>query len=144
VPDKRSDIEIVRDQITAEVTADAEAVADDVFRRDGPDLTTVSNQDIDTRYARAFAEGDRKWLQLEARRNPRQFLSVTKRLGVKLPPPGLAAQPGLLGAPPQIPLPPVAPQPVVSAPVPPPPVAPLVGSGAPPAVAPGAAPPMVV
>jgi len=85
VAEKRSDVEIVRDQITREVTNDAYDIAGDIFRQPEPDVARVSNDQIDARYRRAFEEGDRKYLLSEAQRDPRQFLEATKRLGVSLP-----------------------------------------------------------
>jgi hypothetical protein len=83
--DKRDDVTIVRDDLTKEVMGDAEAVAADIFRRDGPDIQPVNNQLLDEIYRRKWLALDREWLQREARRDPKQFLAVAKRLNV-LPP----------------------------------------------------------
>lgn len=84
--DKRDDITAVRDQITDEVTADAEQVARDVFRHDGPDIKTMGSEDLENLYRSKWEAEDRAWLQKEARRDPRQFMRMAKKLGVSVQP----------------------------------------------------------
>jgi hypothetical protein len=86
MPDRRSDVAIVRDQITREVSNDAFAIASQVFSTPEPDVTRVTSQQIDDRYRRAFVENDRPYLISEAQRDPKQFLEATGRLGVVMPP----------------------------------------------------------
>ncbi len=84
--ERRSDVEIVRDQLTREVTNDAAVIASQVFRRPEPDVARVTNDQIDARYRRAFAENDRQYLISEAQRDPQQFFAATQRLGIVLYP----------------------------------------------------------
>jgi|SRR5262245_8240277 len=126
--ERRSDVEIVRDQLTREVTNDAVVIAGQVFRRPEPDVTRVSNDQIDERYRRAFMENDRQYLIGEAQRDPQQFLAATGRLGVVMPPDKPLEQPvsppkpaqtrAPLPAPPPSTLPPTTPitEPVPTAP----------------------------
>jgi len=124
VAEKRSDVEIVRDQLTREVTNDAYSIADDIFRRPEPDVARMTNDQIDARYRQAYQAGDRQYLISEAQRDPRQFLEATQRLGVQMPSeqplePQLALPRQAQGA---APLPPQAQPPL--APPPPPVIAP--------------------
>jgi hypothetical protein len=99
--EKRSDVQIVRDQLTREVSNDAAVIAGQVFRQPEPDVARVSNAQIDARYARAFEENDRAYLIAEAQRDPKQFLEATQRLGVVLPPDKPVEQPAPLPKPAQ-------------------------------------------
>jgi hypothetical protein len=139
---KQNEILQLKNEIAAEISRDAPNIAQGVFgdNANHPDMSQVSNQQLDDLYRSKYQSGDRAWLQAEARRDPVQFEKVTDRLGVTTPPPGAPAPPdpnafaqaamasasaappqGLLAAPPPpvaaMPIPPAlpsAPAPVLS------------------------------
>jgi len=168
---KQNEILQLQGEITQEVSGDAKAIAQGIFgdNANHPDMARVPNQQLDDLYRQKYQSGDRQWLQGEARRDPQQFLDVTKRLGVTLPqptPPGVTPTPAPTldaqkmlgnmqanagaGLNPAAPAPAVAAVPPVSAPaaLPPPalPAAPTVPVGGPPVgpIVPPPAPPPVI
>src|SRR5580765_6534089 len=111
----------LQEELAAEIGRDAPHIATMVFgeTKNHPDVASVSNQQLDEVYRQKFQSEDRAWLQAEARRDPEQFLNVSKRIGAQIPPPQPPAP-----APP-VPLP--APPPVAQAPMlPPAPPVPIV------------------
>jgi len=84
-PDKRNEVEVLREELTREVNKDAEVIAGQIFHRPGPDLTRLTQAQVDAIYARAYREDDREFLTREAQRAPQQFLESVKRIGVTLP-----------------------------------------------------------
>src|SRR5580765_1737869 len=122
----------LQEELAAEIGRDAPHIATMVFgeTKNHPDVASVSNQQLDEVYRQKFQSEDRAWLQAEARRDPEQFLNVSKRIGAQIPPPQPPAP-----APP-VPLP--APPPVAQAPMLPP------APPAPPVVAPLAPGPVMV
>ena len=84
-PDKRNEVEVLREELTREVNKDAEVIAGQIFHRPGPDLTRLTQAQVDAIYARAYREDDREFLTREAQRAPQQFLDSVKRIGVTLP-----------------------------------------------------------
>ncbi len=166
---KQNEILQLQGEITQEVNGDAKAIAQGIFgdNANHPDMARVPNQQLDDLYRQKYQSGDRQWLQGEARRDPQQFLDVTKRLGVTLPqptPPGVTPTPAPTldaqkmlgnmqanaGAGLAVPAPGAVAGPPVSAPaaLPPPalPVAPMVPVGGPPVgpIVPPPAPPPVI
>jgi len=153
-----SDTEIIRNSLTREVTNDAYAISQQIFKGQEPDVARVSNEQLDERYHQAILSGDRNYLMAEAARDPQQFLAATDRLvasGRAFVPPDAKAQPDAplpRAARPDVPLPKVPPSlqqtfveppaspsiPEVSAPPPSTPAAPLA-----PAPTPGLPPPLV-
>lgn len=139
MPPKQHELLQLQDQITREVNGDAQHIATDVFGEPDtqPDLASVPDARLDAIYRRAYQSGDRQFLQAEAKRDPRQFLKVSERIGVRKPAP--APVPPALPAMPQAPILPMpsAPPPMVQPPPgtgvigppgaagPPPPAAPL-------------------
>lgn len=101
--------EVVRlqQEITDEVSRDAEHIAGSIFGNvdNQPDLARVSDEQLVNTYRRAYQNGDRQFLQAEARRDPNQFLKIADKLGVQRQPPQPAG-------PPQASLPPPMPVPV--------------------------------
>lgn len=132
----------LRDEITDEVNRDAEHIAGSIFGNvdNQPDLARVSDEQLMNAYRRAYQNGDRQFLQAEARRDPNQFLKIADKLGVQ-------RQPSQPAAPPPSPMPLPAPMPVQPmlpplAPAPMPMVTgPPLGPQSPPALAPQ--PPML-
>jgi len=128
----QNEVSLLRDQITEEVSRDAEVIGHQLFAGNAdmrePDITHVSDSALQAIYRDKFASGDREWLVNEATRDPRQFMRVAQAIGVTkpedlpqpTPPPPEAAPP---------------PPPLAGAVPPPPPLAPPV---APPALPPPA------
>lgn len=144
---QKSDTEVIRDAVTREVTNDAYAISGQIFKGQEPDVSRVSNDQLDARYRQAFVTNDRNYLMAEAARDPVQFLASMQRLGVQMPPgQEIESQPKLpTAAKPNVPLPkppaqalptpvdpnaPVTPPPQVAPPAPvPAPAAPTLVSG---------------
>ena len=82
---KADEVLQLQDDITREVTGDAEDLAKQIFPTRGPDVSRVSNESLDRVYRQKYEAQDRQWLQQEARRDPDQFLKVVERIGVTLP-----------------------------------------------------------
>jgi len=140
-----SEVEVLRNSLTREASNDAYSIAQDVFKGTMPDVSRVSNEQLDARYHQAILTGDRQYLQAEAARDPAQFMASMKRLiddgravmppekpletqpalpqaakaNVPVPKPPEGAQPQQFAQPEQVP----APQPAL--PMPPAPAAPL-------------------
>jgi len=153
--DQKNEVVRLQSEIANEVARDAPEIAQGIFGDNArhPDMATVSNQQLDQVYRQKYETQDRAWLQAEAKRDPEQFLTVAKRIGVQLPQPGepTAAVPPQAPAlaPPSAPVvPPPVPAvvPPVAVPPLPPPQAPLqAGPGAPmPMPMPGAAAPVIL
>lgn len=143
MPQQPTDTQQLRDAVTREVTNDAYAISGQIFKGQEPDVSRVSNDQLDQRYRQAFMSNDRTYLMAEAARDPVQFLASMQRLGVQMPPgQELESQPRLpTAAKPNVPLPKppdqALPQPVdPNAPTPPPPVAPPAPAPAPAPAAP--------
>ena len=85
----------LRYEITNEISRDAPEIAKGVFGNTArhPDISTVSNAEIDALYRGAYERNDRKFLMDEAQRDPQQFLDVTDRLGIPDPPLGMDGKP---------------------------------------------------
>ena len=85
----QSEILQLQQEVFDEVQGDTEHLANAVFGGvdDQPDVGRVSNDRLDQVYRQAFERNDRVFLQREARRDPEQFLKVTERIGVRIPPP---------------------------------------------------------
>jgi hypothetical protein len=92
---KQNEILQLKNEIAAEISRDAPNIAQGVFgdNANHPDMSQVSNQQLDDLYRSKYQSGDRAWLQAEARRDPAQFEKVTDRLGVTTPQPGSPAPP---------------------------------------------------
>jgi len=121
---QKNELVRLQSEITNEVARDAPEIAKGIFGDNAqhPDMATVSNQQLDQVYRQKYLDQDRAWLQAEAKRDPEQFISVAKRIGVSMPQPGEppVATPPTPQAPPMAPpLAPVALPPVPAA-VPPP------------------------
>ena len=102
-----TDTQQLRDAVTREVTNDAYAISGQIFKGQEPDVSRVSNDQLDARYRQAFVTNDRNYLMAEAARDPVQFLASMQRLGVQMPPgQELESQPKLpTAAKPNVPLP---------------------------------------
>jgi len=105
-------VQRLQDEITREVNADAQHIATSVFGKKGnmPDMARMSDEQLDARYRTAYMNQDRQWLTQEAQRDPEQFVTIARRIGVQLPeeiPP--VPQPPPVAAPPLPPGPPPAP-----------------------------------
>jgi hypothetical protein len=74
------DPEALRNALTREVTTDAYNIAGQIFRGPQPDVSHVSNDELDQRYLQAIHTNDRQYLMSEAARDPTQFLSSMSRL----------------------------------------------------------------
>jgi hypothetical protein len=74
------DTEILRNSLTREVTNDAYAISNQVFKQPDGDIARVSNDQIDERYHQAILNGDRPYLMQEAGRDPAQFMESMNRL----------------------------------------------------------------
>jgi hypothetical protein len=87
---KQNEILQLKNEIASEISRDAPNIAQGVFgdNANHPDMSQVSNQQLDDLYRQKYIANDRTWLQAEARRDPAQFEKVTDRLGVTTPPPG--------------------------------------------------------
>ena len=85
---KGNELQQLQYEIGNEVRRDAPHIAQGVFGNNArhPDMSTVSNSELDRIYADAYRRNDREFLQQEAQRDPVQFLAVTDRLGVPDPP----------------------------------------------------------
>ena len=106
-----NEVKKLQEEITHEVTTDAESLATDVFGKLGnmPDVQRVSDQELDARYRQAYTTQDRPWLIQEAQRDPEQFVTVARRIGVQLPEEigqGAPSTPSPAAAPAQPPSPP--------------------------------------
>ena len=81
-----SEVALLRDSLTREASNDAYAIAQQIFKGPQPDVSRVSNEQLDERYRQAFMSDDRQYLGQEATRDPAQFLAAMQRLGVSMPP----------------------------------------------------------
>ena len=81
-----SEVALLRDSLTREASNDAYAIAQQIFKGPQPDVSRVSNEQLDERYRQAFMSDDRQYLGLEATRDPAQFMAAMQRLGVQMPP----------------------------------------------------------
>ena len=81
-----SEVALLRDSLTREASNDAYAIAQQIFKGPQPDVSRVSNEQLDQRYRQAFATDDRQYLGQEATRDPAQFMAAMQRLGVQMPP----------------------------------------------------------
>src|SRR5262252_6717022 len=93
---QQSDTELLRDSMTREVSNDAYAIASQIFKGPEPDISRVSNQQLDQRYHQAILSNDHQYLQQEATRDPAQFMASMERLladGRAQMPPGEEIQP---------------------------------------------------
>ncbi len=122
------EVQKLQSEITDEVNSDAQHIATAVFGKPGnmPDMRRVSDDELNARYRQAYQNQDTKWLTQEAQRDPEQFVTIARRIGVVLPeelgqvaPAPLPASPA---SPPQAPPPPPPPVPAPAFP-PPAPVA---------------------
>lgn len=116
---KAGEIERMQFEIANEIAQDGPQIARMVFgtARDQPDMAPVTNDRLDQVYRDAYLKGDREWLHSEAQRDPEQFLKVTDRIGVQVPPPTAAPPAGfkaLPAAPPMAAPPPAAPPPMMT------------------------------
>jgi len=116
--DQKNEVVRLQSEIANEVSRDAPEIAQGIFGDNArhPDMVNLPNASIDNVYRQKYEAQDRAWLQAEARRDPEQFITVAKRIGVTMP------QPGEPSAPSQAPL--TAPPPVAVAPPPAPVAAP--------------------
>ncbi|HYW88542.1 MAG TPA: hypothetical protein VFB50_12280 [Chloroflexota bacterium] len=156
---QQSDTEAIRDSMTREVTNDAYHIAGQIFKTAEPDVSRVSNEQVDARYRQAFSTGDRTYLMQEAARDPVQFLASMNRLGVTMPPdkplpqeeplpkaakanvplpkPPESAQQPTFEQPEDVPVPPPTPPALAPPPAMPPAMAPSAPAPPPPGVVPG-------
>jgi hypothetical protein len=127
------EIQKLQQEITGEVNADAQHISTAVFGKTGamPDMRRMSDDELNARYRNAYQTQDRQWLTQEAQRDPEQFVTVARRIGVMLP--EEFGQSGLPDAsPPSLPpSPPPAPPMSAPAPVLPPITAPVAGPPSP-------------
>jgi hypothetical protein len=133
----QNEVALLRDQITGEVNSTAEILGNQLFGQAAdkrePDVSRVSEAQLQATYRQKFLDQDREWLGNEATRDPQQFMRVAQAIGVVLPkqlsdnvqpiqtnPLGAAAKQ-------EVPVPSLAPVPALQAPmtVPTPPVQPL-------------------
>jgi hypothetical protein len=114
-----SEVMKLQSEITDEVNGDAQHLATAVFGKPGnmPDMQRVSDEELQARYRAAYTNNDRQYLTQEAQRDPEQFITVARKIGVMLPeeigqdlatalPPPVA--PSMPSAAPPLPPPPVA------------------------------------
>jgi hypothetical protein len=115
--DQKNEVVRLQSEIANEVSRDAPEIAQGVFGDNArhPDMVNLPNASIDNVYRQKYEAQDRAWLQAEARRDPEQFITVAKRIGVTMPQPG---EPPAAIAPSQAPLTAPPPTPVVPSPVP--------------------------
>jgi len=148
VANSDAEITLIRNALTREASNDAYSIAQDVFKGTMPDVSRVSNEQLDARYHQAILTGDRQYLQAEAARDPAQFMASMKRLiddgravmppdkplepqpalpqaakaNVPVPKPPAGAQAPTFAQPDQVPAPqPALPMPPAPAPLAPPP-----------------------
>ena len=160
MPQNQPDSTVLRDSLTREVTNDAYAISQQIFKGQEPDVARVDNEELDTRYYQAILNDDRRYLMSEAARDPSQFMASMQRLiddqRAFMPPGSELDQQGKLPQaakanvplpkPPQEALPqpidPNAPPPPSAPPVPPsaPSAAGLVPPPSPPSIKPGTVP----
>jgi len=91
MPQNPTDSEQLRNSLTREVTNDAYAVSQQIFKGQEPDVVRQSNDQVDARYHQAILNNDRTYLMSEASRDPSQFLASMQRLiedGKAYMPPG--------------------------------------------------------
>lgn len=121
------EIRKLQQEITGEVNADAQHISTAVFGKPGamPDMRRMSDDELNARYRNAYDNQDRQWLTQEAQRDPEQFVTVARRIGVMLP--EEFGQSGLPDAAPAPSLPAPAPPMPAPAPVLPPIAAPVAG-----------------
>ena len=93
--DKRGELQQLQYEITNEIARDAPEIARGVFGNNArhPDMSSISNAEVDQLYRAAYERNDRDFLMQEAQRDPQQFLDVTDRLGVPDPPSDMHGQP---------------------------------------------------
>ena len=157
---RTNEFTVLQQEITNEIGRDAPEIAKGVFgdNANHPDMASVSNTQLDDLYRQKFQAQDRQWLQGEARRDPQQFLDVSKRIGVTMPDPNAPPTPSITSPAvqqmlatalqPQAAPAPAAPAglPAAAPALPPPPLspamplAPVVGGMAPSVAGPGGAP----
>ena len=109
----------LQDEITREVNADAQHLATSVFGKVGsqPDMHKVTDDMLNARFRQAYATGDRQFLTAEAQRDPEQFITVARRIGVMLPEEmDQLGQSAGMQAPPPLPPPVAAPAPSIPPP----------------------------
>lgn len=156
---KQNEVLKLQNDITNEISRDAPAIAQGIFgdNKNHPDMSQVSNAQLDQIYRTAYMNNDRQFLQQEARRDPNQFMQVAQRIGVTMPQaqpePAPASTPNVSAVPPAMPAAPaMPPMPAAPAAMPAPaplpqpalPVAPQAPVGVPPIVAPPSAPPVIL
>ena len=92
---RQNELVQLQQDITSEVNRDAPAIAQGIFgdNKNHPDMTSVPNQQLDQLYIQKYQQGDRQWLQTEARRDPNQFMDIAKRIGVTMPDPNAPPTP---------------------------------------------------
>lgn len=158
-PVQQNEIAQLQKEIYAEIQRDSSAMARQIFGdvSSMPDVSSVSDARLQDIYRQKYLANDRQWLQSEARRDPKQFMRITDKLGVSNQPmgtPSPAISPDALGQaltqaaasaqpPPALPSPPAPALPSPPVPVPPvPPVAamPLPAPASPTAALAGPAP----
>jgi hypothetical protein len=85
----QNEVSLLRDQITEEVSRDAEVIGNQLFGQQAaarePDVSNVSEDQLRAMYRQKLQQGDRDWLASEATRDPRQFLRVAEGIGMQLP-----------------------------------------------------------
>ena len=92
---KQNELQQLQYEITNEISRDAKPIADGVFGNNArhPDMSSISNQQLDEMYRQAYLNNNRDFLMQEAQRDPQQFLAVTDRLGVPDPPVDMQGKP---------------------------------------------------
>ena len=87
MPKKQHELLDIQDDITQELNGDASLIAKELFGDKMPDMGTASDTEALDIMRQKYAEGDRRWLVGEARRDPAQFLKLSQQLGVVVQPP---------------------------------------------------------
>jgi hypothetical protein len=85
----QNEIVQLQQEIHQEIQGDVGPIASGIFgssNKGMPDMRPVSNQQLDDLYRQKYQAGDREWLVGEAHRDPQQFLDVSQRIGVQMPP----------------------------------------------------------
>lgn len=91
MPSTPHELDQIQQDITSEIQDDGPKLAKELFGDKGkmPDMGNSTTAEALAMYRDAFLRQDRNWLIQEARRDPVQFLDLTKKLGVVTPPEAL-------------------------------------------------------
>lgn len=82
---KQHELLDIREQIGHEIDGDAPLLAKELFGDKMPDMDKTSDAEALDMLRQKYMANDREWLVGEARRDPNQFLRLSKQLGVTVP-----------------------------------------------------------